>query len=459
LSGTTFAVAAGMLELRRAQYYAGRAEERARFLAQASQVLSASLDIGQTLPKLAALAVPRIADWTAIHLVDPRGGGGGGAIREVALAHVDPRKIQEVQTLFADYAHDPNASRGSRKVIRTGEPDLIADIPDSMLTESTQSPQHLALLRSLGFRSYVCVPMRAGRRVLGAITFVSTRDERRYGKADLDLAQELADRAAIAIENARLYAHAQEAVRIREDFLAIASHELRTPLTALRLQIKILERALGVAGGATASKREEATPRIGDHVRALDKQGERLTSLVNGLFDVTAISAGKLDLNVTESDFRDIVQTTVHSLEPLAVEHGVQVTVDAPEPVPGRWDGTRLTQVVANLVSNAIKYGGAKPVDIRVGTEDSVVKLSVCDRGPGIPREHQGRIFQRFERIHSQAPNGLGLGLYIVRQIVQAHGGKVELETKAGCGAAFTVTLPRWTSRRKEEPHEALADR
>jgi signal transduction histidine kinase len=450
VAGTTFAVAAAMLELRRAKYYASRATDRARFLNEASHLLSASLDIEQTLPKLAALAVPRIADWSAVHTVNR-----AGAIREVAVAHVDPQKVREVQALFKDYVPDPQAIHGSRKVIRTGEPDLIAHIPDSMLRELAQSPEQFARLRSLGFKSYVCVPMRAGRRVLGAITFVSTREDRWYDKADIDLAQELADRSAIAIENARLYAHAQEAVRIREDFLSIASHELRTPMTALRLQIKILKRAL-----AAASKSERAKQTVGDHVRDLDDQGERLTRLINGLFDVTAISAGKLDLDVTDGDFRNIVQTTVQSLRPLAREHGVQITVDAPEPLPGRWDETRVTQVVANLVSNAIKYGGGKPVSVRVAAEDSVVQLSVRDEGPGIPRAHRARIFERFERVpRVGGPTGLGLGLYIVRQIVQAHGGKVELEGQA-TGTVFRVTLPRWTSRRRNEAlHEALVAR
>ena len=448
IGGTTFAVAAGMLELRRAEYFTGRAEEGARFLSEASRLLSSSLDMEQTLPKLAELAVPRMADWNVIHLVEP-----GGAIREVALAHVDHEKIREIRALFADYVHDPKATRGSRKVIRTGEPDLVTEIPDSMGADPGQSTQQLARLRSLGFKSYVCVPMRAGRRVLGAITFVSTHDERRYDQADVDLAQEVADRAAIAIENARLYASAQEAIRIREDFLSIASHELRTPLTALRLQIKILERVL-----AAQSTNTSGTHALDKHVRDLDEQGERLTTLVNGLFDVTAISAGKLDLDVADSDFRTIVETTIQSLEPLALERGIRINVDAPESIPGRWDATRLRQVVANLISNAIKYGGTKPVDVRLGTEDSVVKLSVCDQGPGIPHQHRGRVFQRFERIQrTPGQTGLGLGLYIVRQIVQAHGGKVELDTQAECGAVFTVTLPRWTSRRRGEPHETLA--
>jgi len=446
LAATTLAVAAGMRELQRAEYNAGRDEVRASFLADASHLLSTSLDVDKTLPHLATLAVPRIADWSAVHLVDSE-----GSIREF-VAHIDPGKIQELRQLFAAPRSDPRTARGSRKVIRTGEPELITNISDAMLEESAQSPEQLAMLRSLGFTSYMCVPVRAGRRVLGAITFASTRDDRRYGKADLDLAQALADRAAIALENARLYAHAQEAARIREDFLSIASHELRTPLTALRLQIKLLERRLDAGQG------------IESDVRDLAERGERLTTLVNGLFDVTAISAGKLDLDLSENDFRDIVETTVRSLEPLGLAHGVRINLNASEPVPGRWDATRLSQVVANLVSNAIKYGEAKPVNISVAAEESIVKLKVCDQGPGIPQRHRERIFRRFERIpRTDGPSGLGLGLYIVRQIVQAHGGKVELDSDPTCGAVFTVTLPRWTGRHRRkgegELHEALADR
>ena len=446
LAATTLAVAAGMRELQRAEYNAGRDEERASFLADASHLLSTSLDVDKTLPHLATLAVPRIADWSAVHLVDSE-----GSIREF-VAHIDPGKIQELRQLFAAPRSDPRTARGSRKVIRIGEPELITNISDAMLEESAQSPEQLAMLRSLGFTSYMCVPVRAGRRVLGAITFASTRDDRRYGKADLDLAQALADRAAIALENARLYAHAQEAARIREDFLSIASHELRTPLTALRLQIKLLERRLDAGQG------------IESDVRDLAERGERLTTLVNGLFDVTAISAGKLDLDLSENDFRDIVETTVRSLEPLGLAHGVRINLNASEPVPGRWDATRLSQVVANLVSNAIKYGEAKPVNISVAAEESIVKLKVCDQGPGIPQRHRERIFRRFERIpRTDGPSGLGLGLYIVRQIVQAHGGKVELDSDPTCGAVFTVTLPRWTGRHRRkgegELHEALADR
>jgi signal transduction histidine kinase/integral membrane sensor domain MASE1 len=427
-------------------------EERARFLAEASSVLSASLDYETTLDSLARLAVPRIADWCSVQLL-----GDDGSIEQIALAHVDPQRMAEVQALVERWPPDPESPYGVQEVIRTGRAQMVPAISDDMLVTSARSEEHLAFMRSLHLHSFMMVPLKARGHVIGAITLVTTAGGRTYDEGDVVLADELATRAATAVENTRLFARVQEAVRVREDFLAIASHELRTPVTSLRLQVQIVERSLAeqVAKARVATDPFEVVAgleQVLSYTGVLGEDSRRLVRLVNGLLDVTRIATGKLDLQLEDLDFREIVKSGIDAMRPELTLRKVKLSFRAPEPLPGRWDRLRIEQVVANLLSNAVKYGGGTPITVLAESQgDEEVVLTVQDQGAGIAPEFRARMFDRFEQ-GASGTQGLGLGLYITRQIVQSHGGSIDGSSPPGEGATFTVRLPRITEPVRRTP-------
>jgi signal transduction histidine kinase len=255
---------------------------------------------------------------------------------------------------------------------------------------------------------------------------------------DAALAHELAHRAAMAIDNARLYHDVQQAVRVRDEFLSIASHELRTPLTPLRLQIHdLLDRA--------REKKLLAQPpeRVTARLESASRQVDRVARLVSNLLDVSRIAAGRVALEREELDLTALVREVLERAEPEAQRGGYRLSLDAPAPVIGHWDRLRIDQALTNLLSNALKYGEGRPIDVRVVAEDAKALVTVRDHGIGIAPEQLERIFGRFERaVSERAYGGLGLGLYIVRRFVEAHGGVVRVESRAGEGSAFTLELP-----------------
>jgi signal transduction histidine kinase len=281
-------------------------------------------------------------------------------------------------------------------------------------------------------------PLEHRRQVVGHITLMRDAGGPAYTQDDATLLEDLAHRAAQAIENARLYGEAQAAVAARDEFLSIASHELRTPLTALRLALENMRRV---------SSREAIERLPAQYVERVlataERQGQRLEKLVAGLLDVSRIHMGRLELDLEEVDLGAAVADAMGHIEDEATQSGSPIEIRG-EPVRGSWDRLRIGQVVTNLLSNAVKYGGGKPVDVEFGPrDDGRAFLLVRDRGIGIDPADQPQIFERFERaVSSRNYGGLGLGLYIVKRIVEAHGGTIRVESKAGEGAAFVVELP-----------------
>jgi signal transduction histidine kinase len=277
--------------------------------------------------------------------------------------------------------------------------------------------------------------MRSRGRDLGTMLLI-TCDRRR--PPDPSLAQELAHRAALAIDNARLYRDAQQAVRVRDEFLSIASHELRTPLTPLRLQIQdLLERAR--SADLLAQPPEKVTQRL----ESASRQVDRVARLVSNLLDVSRIAAGRLVLERESIDLVALVKDVLERAEPEVHRASYQIRLSAQGPIVGRWDRLRIEQVVTNLLSNALKYGEGKPIDVAVRRSGASVVLRVRDQGIGIPADQTDRIFGRFERAVSERSfAGLGLGLYIVRRFVEAHGGAVRVESRVGEGSTFEIELP-----------------
>jgi PAS domain S-box-containing protein len=463
---------------RAARLDAEAAQQRLSFLAEASTVLGSSLDYETTLANVASLAVPYIADWCAVYLSEED--GVLRVLRELAIAHVDPARADWAREMQQRYPLDPHAPYGPPAVVRTGVPELVPEITNAMLAESAQDEEHLALLERVGFRSYMCVPLRAHGRVLGAISFIAAESGRRLGGPDLVLAESLAQRAAVAVENARLYQGAQEAVRVREQFLSIASHELRTPVTVIQGYTqglaRLVRRQLAEAPNGDSGEPESlALPRrrLTDNLQKMEEAIRRLTTLIDELLDVgrflqkrrLAITPQRMELVALIHGVIDGVRVRLRSGQYPA---NIALQLDVPEtPVWGDWDPGRLEQVLVNLIDNAIKYspaGGEVRVSLAVeageaAPEQRWAHLSVRDEGIGIALDQQVQLFQPFVRAaNASARNfpGLGLGLAISKEIVEHHGGRIWVESAGlNTGSTFHVALPDASIR----AGEALADR
>ncbi len=407
------------------------AERRATFLAEATSLLSSSLDYEKTLEAIAHAAVPWIADWCGVDVV-----GEDGGVRRLAVAHVDPEKIEWARGIAERYPYDPDAPSGVPAVLRSGRSELYEEIPDELLIAAAKDEEHLRLMRELGFSSAMVVPLSAHGRTLGAITFVTAESGRRYGAEDIAFAEDLARRAALAVENARLYRQAQDANRIKDEFLATLSHELRTPLTAILGWASMLR-----GGGFDA----EATRRA---VETIERNARAQRQIVEDVLDVSRIITGKLRLELRPLEVRALLQEAVETVRPAAEAKGLYLsTLLAADVGEVSADPDRLRQVLWNLLSNAVKFtqpGGRVEVELRREGTQAVVRVG--DTGQGISPEFLPHVFDRFRQADmgtTRQHGGLGLGLAIVRHLVELHGGEVTAESAgADRGSTFTLRLP-----------------
>jgi PAS domain S-box-containing protein len=417
-----------------------RREAELRFLAGASDALAELLDVPSTLQTVAGLAVPHFADWCAVDLATPAGG-----LERVAVAHPDPLKVELARQLHSRHPPDPGAAGGVWTVLRGGAAELVPDITDEMLVGWAKDADHIRALRELGPRSYLAVPLAARGKTLGVVTFVMAESGRRFAPDDLRLAEDLARRAAVAVENARLYADLREADRRKDEFLALLGHELRNPLAPISYALEILDRK----GDDPAT--------VGRARAMIGRQANQLTRLVGELLDASRIARGKVQLALEPLDLAALVRAAVEDHRPEAEAAGLAVEVAAPpEPVWVRGDRVRLTQVVTNLWSNGVKFtprGGR--LAIRLGAEEvpsakpegfGEAVLAVSDTGVGIDPANLPTLFQAFRQVDAdpaRTKGGLGLGLAVVRGLVELHGGRVEATSAGpGQGATFTVRLP-----------------
>ncbi len=513
-------------------------EESLRFLTEASALLAGSLDYETTLQQVTRLAVPAIADWCAVEMVD------GDAFRPVAVAHVDPEKVQLAHEVRQRYPPDPAEKSGIPGVIHSGTSVLVSTLTDGMLVAGARDAEHLRIIRALGMSSVMIVPLIAREQALGAISFVAAESGRRYDTTDLALAEELARRAAIAVENARLYRTAQsseerfrklfdgvgDAVvvmdtdgryldgnpaftdlagytveelrrmrvgdlsadpararqwhrefeqqgmwrgesewrrkdgtvvpvegylttvslptgdvylgtwrdisarrvqeRMQRDFIAMITHELRNPLTSLKGYAQLMLR------------RAAYDPR---GMEVIVSQANLMERLVDDLRDVVRLESRRLDLTRSEVDLVALARRSVEQTRALATGHTLRA--DLPDrPLIGWWDGDRLAQVMQNLLSNAIKYspdGGE--IVLRVEDRGYEARVSVSDQGIGIIPEALPRLFGPFYRAEGALTlgvQGLGLGLYITKALIEAHDGAIWVDSEAGKGSTFIFTLP-----------------
>jgi signal transduction histidine kinase len=418
---------------RAARTAAEDAEHRAAFFAETSKLLTESLDYEEVLSRLTHLVVTHLAHWCVIDVIE------GERVRRLAGEHADPAKLPLLQELQKRYPCRPDSPHPAARVLRTGAPILLSDVSEEVLRAHSEDDEHRRLLRELGLRTLLAVPLVLRGRTLGALTLCSAEVGRRYGPVDVELAQEVANRAAIAIENAQLFQQSQKAVQVRDEFLMVASHELRTPLTPIKMQNQVIRRLV-------ENIAEDALPNREAVLTAIDRSRERiegLERLFENLLDVSSIGAGKLVVHREELDLSQLVRKTLEGYGAASKLAGCELALRADAPVKGFWDRVRIEQVVVNLLANAMKYGAGKPIEVSVSTEDGRAVLVVRDHGIGIAREDQSKLGIRFERAASvRHYGGLGLGLYIAREIVLAHAGTMRVESELGRGAAFIVELP-----------------
>jgi len=426
---------------------ARRREGTMRFFAEASTLLSSSLDHVSICERLAHLVVPSFADWCGVELAEQ------GELRSIAIAHVDSGKVETARQMRLRYPPDPASARGPHAVLRTGRPELVSEVTEAMALRGARNEEHLGFIRDLGLRSVLIVPLMAGGRPIGVLNLVWAESNRRYGTEDLEMMRELGRRAGLAVENARLYNEARAAVKLRDDFLSIASHELKTPLTSLRLKVDGILRI-----AAKPEKAPADLAKLTARVQGVDKQVGRLTELVDALLDVSRAAAGQLQLRLEDVDLvvsaRSIAERFKDDLASAGCSLSVVVTGQLGRPegttaaIHGRWDRLRLDEVITNFLSNAIKYGAGKPIQIRISATETVATIEIEDHGIGISADDQQRLFERFARVVSpEHYGGFGLGLWIVKLLVEAMGGKVSVRSTVGAGSVFSAELPRQGDR------------
>ncbi len=424
-----------------------RIEDAQRFLAEASMKLAASLDHEATLASVARLALAELADWCVMDLAEPN-----QEFRRVAVAHKNRAKEPLARLLRERYAPDPNRPHPISQVLHTGHAELVPDITDAWLEARARDAAHLQLLRDMGLVSAMLIPLMARGRLLGVLSLASAESGRRYGSADLALAEELARRAAAAIDNARLYreAHeaareAREAVRARETFLARASHELRTPLTSALGTVRLLTRAMA---GSFKARPEEL-------VDIANRNLSAMLALINDLLDASKLASGREMLAREPVELAAVVRASLEVVGAQARDKGVGLRVEVPARLQLSADRLKLEQVLTNLLANAVKFTPAEgEVTVSAERGTTAVVLRVRDTGEGIARGHLEAIFEPFFQAGDQgsrvsperrvqALRGTGLGLAICRQIVTLHGGRIWAESEGrGHGSTFTVWLP-----------------
>jgi signal transduction histidine kinase len=403
-----------------------RAEEAVRFLAEAGSALADTLDYQETVARLAALAVPTLADWCVVHDLQD------GKLRRVAAVHGDPAKQELLRELRAG-PDGPVLGGDLALAALQGTPMLFQQLDPATILRFVGDAGTARVVEALGARSGMWLPLVAHGRAVGGLSLVRASADRAFGARDLALAQELGRRAAMAIDSARLYRQAQQAVEIRDEFMSIASHELRTPLSSLLLMIDGLQEDAALGDRALASR----------GLALVARQARRLRALADDLLDVANLQSGRLPLHPAEVDLVAVVHEVLERFAADLDRAGCSVDLHAPARLAGWWDPVRLDQVVTNLLSNAVKFAPGTAIDITVAAGDGRARFSVADRGPGIPAERLPRIFDRFERgVSADHYGGLGLGLYIVSEIARAMGGSVSVESAPGVGSRFSVDLP-----------------
>jgi len=407
-----------------------RFEKEQQLLAEAGAVLAASLDYDQTLAALADLVVRDFADWCMVDVVDEH-----GVITRLKVVAEDPSKA-DLCAMLERIPIDRDGPYVLRDAIEKKQSFLIKHVTSEQLESFAQGPAHLQLLRGMSPVSLMGVPLLQQGRLLGALALISSTGSRHYGESDLRLAEALADRAATAIENARLYRSSVSATHLRDQVLGVVAHDLRNPLTTILTQLWALRRH-----GSDAERRSPKP------VQVIERAAKRMNRLIQDLLDVAVMEAGQLTIEPARLAARELTVGAVDTQRPLASSSSLELRVDVDRDLPDIWgDRDRLLQVFENLIGNAIKFttaGGC--ITIGAVSRDHEVHFRVADTGSGIAPENLPHVFDRFWQATSTNRQGAGLGLPITKGIVEAHGGRIWVESTPSRGTTVSFTIPEAT--------------
>lgn len=421
-------------------------ERRALFLAEISRTLLESLDYEQTLSTVARLAMPELGAWCVVDILDADGG-----MRRLAVFH----PAAEMQPLAAELVRNfPPAETdifGAPRIMHTQQPELVPEVTQGMLAAGAHDERHLSILHTLKLCTYMVLPLKARGRLLGAITFIGADNDRRYTPKDLLFAEDLAGRAATAMDNARLFQEAQQAReeavaavaraaiadRAKTDFLATMSHELRTPLNAIAGYAELLE--LGMRGPISEQQREA--------ILRIRRSQQHLLGIVNDILTFAKTETGRIPIALEPTPVAPAVDAVHFLVEPLLVQNEIDYAwVECDPGISVIADRDRMQQILVNLLTNAAKFsarGGS--VSVRCEVRDHLVAIMVEDNGRGISADNREAIFEPFVQLSTgltRTADGSGLGLAISRELARIMGGNVTVASVEGEGSTFTLTLP-----------------
>ncbi len=410
---------------------AENSQKRTALLAEASRVLSTSFDYQTTLAALVRLAVPTLADYCALDILE-----GDDEFKRIGEAHVDPTKSTLIRKVATFPRSALTAQHPLNRVMTTGYPVLEAEVTPAFIRASFAEPTQRQTVEALDPRSLICVPLVSSGKILGALTLVTSGSGRRYDEADLSLAADVARRAAIVVEHARLFHEAQQATKARDDVLAVVAHDLRNPLNTVTMAISLMLE--NTPPERTQERRQ---------VEIVRRAADRMNRMIQDLLDVRRMESGRLAIDLKAEDVNVIINDMIEMLRPLAEGSSIVLEPSVPEGLPSvLCDSARIQQVLSNLVGNAVKFTPRQGrITVCAELIDGEVRFGVIDTGPGIPPEQVPHIFGQFWQASPSDRRGIGLGLAIAKGIVEAHKGTIWVESHVGLGSTFYFTLPTAT--------------
>lgn len=403
-------------------------ENRLNFMVESAKILSLNLDFDQRLIEKAKLAVPRLADWCAIDVIRD------GKLTRVAVIHEDPKRIAQLEAYDRTYPRDESTLGGVRSVIAKQEPLLVKVITDSMLRESTRSPEHYEETRELQLKSLMIIPISTNGEGVGAMSLAYAESGRTYDESDVEFFQEFCNHLSVVFDNARLFHEIETRDKSKEIFLAALSHELRNPLAPIKSSLELI-------------KLRDTPPEVREELDIIEHQFDHMAHLLNDLLDVTRFTQDRISLSSRPIELRRLIERAQRATDSWVRGADITLHFAYPSmPIVVVADETRMEQAVSNLLSNAVKFtpaGGSIWVDLERDGSHAIIR--VRDNGAGMGPEDLPHIFDMYYQGANKGPvnSGLGIGLLLVQRIVQMHGGTVEAQSDGrGAGSSFTIRLP-----------------